>query len=214
MDMTSLLSAGTGMATGGVTTLLPALFQMGMGIYQTARGYKESRTPQPEYQIAPALQTMVGNQRQQAQGELPGMSAMKSDQRQTTANMLDNMMKMGIANPNAVAGAYGNESAMMGNIGIQGANWRTAQNDKYASALSMLSQEEKAKQEWDTLLPWERKMQTASADIGAGFQNMYGALGGVADKFGTRAMMGAMGYDVPSFFGQRLQQNSQPNFSE
>lgn len=171
---------------------LPALFQAGLGLWQTAKGNQYEKAPVPDYQISPALNDMVSIQRRSANGEMAGLDAIQQAQRATSANQMGALQKGGVIDPNAVNRIYGQERGALANVGLANANWQTSEKDKYINVLSGLAEEQKKEYEWETLLPYERKMAAAGALSQSGITNMYGALTSAADRVGTNEYMKAI----------------------
>jgi hypothetical protein len=106
--------------------------------------------------------------------------------------------------PNTIGAAYGQESNALANLGVQNAMYKAGEKDKFLNVLDLMGQQKLAKQEWDVLAPFQRRMATASGAIGSGIQNMYGGLSAATDFFGIRSMMKEMkdmGYSPSSLFG-------------
>jgi len=184
----------------GAAMLIPSLLQAGLGAAQYFGGRKLAKTPTPEYQIPQALKTMVGTQRQYAQGEMPGMSEMIQQQRQSTSNAYENMAKYGAIDPNVASGLAGQERGMVGNIGLQGSQYRINEKDKYMNVMGMMADEQNKKWDWETRLPAERDWAAGSALMGSGIQNMWGGVSSAGDMFAQRNMMQNLGYNVPNFW--------------
>lgn len=185
--------------------MIPSIIQAGVGAAQLIGGSRMSRTPQPEYEIPGAITEATTLARRSAQGDIPGLQAMQEAQRVNTANQLASMEKYGIIDPNAVSRAYNQESQALGNIGLQNALYRTREKDKYAAALNVMGQEQANQWQWDKAMPWQDKMEAASALQGAGMQNIMTGLQSGADYFGQRDMMKTLGYNVPNMFGSTQQ---------
>lgn len=186
---------------GAILSLLPTLAQFGLGAYQTAQGSKMAKEVTPEFQIPAEYQAMLKTQKASMLGEMPGETRIRQDIRGNTANVLDTAERYGMLDPNTVGSAYTQEQNALGNLGIQGAMFRTGEKDKYLNALDLIGQQKLTKQGWDVLDPFQRRMGTASGAIGSGIQNMYGGLSATSDFFGNRNMMEAMGYTPSSLFG-------------
>ena len=191
-----------------IAMLIPALLQAGLGAAQYFGGRKLAKTPVPEYQIPEALNRVVSTQRQYAQGEMPGMSDMIQQQRQTTTNAFENMSKLGVIDPNTASGLYGQERGLVGGIGLQGSQYRLGEKDKYLNTLGMLAEEQGKKWDWETRLPAERDWAAGSALMGSGIQNVWGGIGSAGDYLGQRQMMQSLGYDVPSMWGGNNNQSN------
>jgi hypothetical protein len=186
--------------------LLPSLFQAGIGMAQYFGGRKMTRQETPEYQIPSALTDAVSLQRSQLGAEMPGAESMRQQERATTQDMLRSAERGGYMSPNVVGQAYAGQQQGLRGIGMQSAMHQTREKDVHLSMLGQLAQQQGAKQEWNTLLPFERQQQAGSALMGAGMQNVWGGVGSAADFFAQRNMMQGLGYDVPSMFGQQQQQ--------
>ena len=190
-----------------ILALLPALFQAGMGIYQTAKGSQMAKEPVPDYEISPALKNMIKMQRTYASSEMAGTQSMINEQRQTAANQMGEMAKYGLLDPNAINRIYNQTNENLGQIGLMGTQYRLGEKDKYLNLKQGLAEEEKTKFDWEVLLPYDREMKAASGLMGSGLQNVYGAGTSVADFFGNREMMEAMGYTPNSLFGNWFKKN-------
>lgn len=189
------------MPVAAIAMLAPALIQGALGAAQYFGGRKLAKTPTPAYQIPNAVNQMVSTQRRYAQGEMPGLSAMESNQRQTTANAFENMGKFGVIDPNTASSLYGQERGMLGNIGLQGAQYQVGEKDKYLNTLGVLADEQSRQWDWNVAQPFERTMSTASSLMGSGIQNVWGGVSSAGDYLAQRNMMQNLGYDTPSWFG-------------
>ena len=175
-------------------SLLPAAIQTGYGMWQYGQGRELAKQPVPEYGIPDEFGQVVDLNRTSMQGDMPGESKMRQDVRQGTSDSLEASERYGQLTPNTVGQAFGREQQGMGGIGVQSAMYRTGEKDKYANSLMNLGSQELAKQEWETLMPYQQQQQTASAMMGTGTQNTYGGITSVADYFGNKKMMDLMGY--------------------
>ena len=174
--------------------LIPQAAQMGYGMWQYGQGRKLSRTAVPDYNIPDEYGQMMDLQRTSMLGDMPGSNRIKQDIRGNTSDRIDTAARYGTMNPNTVNAAYNKEQEGMANLGVQNAMFRTGEKDKFANALNMNAQQELQKQNWETLQPYERTMQTASAMMGAGTQNMFGGMQGATDYLGNKDMMRRTGY--------------------
>lgn len=180
-----------------LASLIPTLAQTGIGVGQYFKGRKMGQEQRPTYQIPSAVNELVGRQRTAMTSDMPGQQAMIDQQRATSSNQMEQMAKYGMIDPNLASNVYGDERSMVGNIGLQGANYRSTEKDKYLSALGMLGQYQDYQQDMNVFDPYRRKMDAAGAMMGSGMQNIMGGLTGMADYTGTDAMMQTMGYDTP-----------------
>ena len=178
-----------------IASLIPTLFQAGLGAYQTIQGNKWAKEPTPDFQIPEAVNTAVSMQRRAAQGDMAGMQSMISAQRQSSANAINEFGRYGMLDPNTVGKIYGAESENIGKIGVANENWRDDQKNMYLRVLGNLAEQQGKEFEWETLLPYQQKMQAASALTGSGIQNMYGSMESASDKFGSLSYLQAMGID-------------------
>lgn len=194
-----------------IATLIPALFQAGLGTYQSIKANKWAKTPVPEYKIPEALNTAVGMQRRYAQSDMPGTQSMISEQRQSGANAISEMSRYGMIDPNMVNKVYGQESENIGKIGLANEEYRLGEKNTYLQMLSMLAEQQGRKYDWEVLLPYQQKMQAASALQGSGIQNIYGSLGSVADKAGSMMYLESMGYDPMKDFRNMFDGNKNVN---
>jgi len=174
--------------------LIPQAAQMGYGMWQYGQGRKLLRTATPDYEIPDEYGQMMDLQRTSMLGDMPGSNRIKQDIRGNTSDRIDTAARYGTMNPNTVNAAYNKEQEGMANLGVQNAMFRTGEKDKYAQSLNMNAQQELQKQNWETLQPFERTMQTASAMMGSGTQNMFGGMQGTTDYLGNMDMMKRMGY--------------------
>lgn len=186
---------------GAAAVLIPALLQGMLGAAQYFGGRKMAKTPTPQYQIPQAVNQIVDTQRRYAQGEMPGMSAMRQAQGQTTANAFENLGKFGMIDPNTASSIYGQERGVLGDIGLAGTRYELGEKDKYLNALGALAGEQNKQWNWNIGQPFERKMADASSLMGAGIQNVWGGVSSAGDYMMQREMMKGLGYEVPSFFG-------------
>lgn len=187
--------------SAAILALLPALTQFGLGAYQLAQGRKMAKEETPEFGIPSEYKSMLNLQKAAMLGDMPAETRIRQDIRGNTANVLESAERYGMLDPNTVGSAYTQESNALANLGVQGAMYRTGEKDKYLNALGVMGGQKLAKQEWDVLNPFQRRMGTASGAIGSGIQNMYGGLSSTSDFFGNRSMMESMGYTPSSLWG-------------
>ena len=185
-----------------LAAIIPALIQAGVGVAQYIGGTKEGKTPTPSYQIPNAVNQMVDTQRRYAQGEMPGLSAMEANQRQTTANAFENMGKFGIIDPNTASSLYGQERNALRNIGLRGSQYQVGEKDKYINTLGFLANEQGRAWDWNVAKPFESTMANSSSLMGSGMQNVWGGINSTGDYLAQREMMKSLGYNVPSWFGE------------
>lgn len=178
-----------------IATLIPALFQSGLGMYQSIQANKWAKTPVPEYKIPEAVNTAVGMQRRYAQSDMPGTQSMISEQRQSGANAISEMSRYGMIDPNMVNKVYGQESENIGKIGLANEEYRAGEKNTYLQMLGMLAEQQGKKFDWEVLLPYQQEKTAESALRGASIQNQYGAFTSLADKAGSMTYLESMGYD-------------------
>ena len=189
------------MAIPAILSLLPTLAQFGLGAYQLAQGRKMAKEETPEFQIPKEYQSMLNLQQASMFGDMGGLSRVEQNIRGNTADTISTAARYGMIDPNTIGAAYGQESDALANLGVQNAMYKAGEKDKFLNVLDLMGQQKLAKQEWDVLAPFQRRMATASGAIGSGIQNMYGGLSAATDFFGTRSMMESMGYTPNSLFG-------------
>lgn len=197
---------------GAAAVLIPALLQGMLGAAQYFGGRKMAKTPTPAYQIPQAVNQAVDTQRRYAQGEMPGMSAMRQAQSQTTANAFENLGKFGMIDPNTASSIYGQERGVLGDIGLAGTRYELGEKDKYLNALGILAGEQNKQWNWNIGQPFERKMADASSLMGAGIQNVWGGVSSAGDYMMQREMLESLDYEVPSMFGNMFNKE-QTNFN-
>lgn len=198
-----------------IATLIPALFQSGLGIYQNIQANKWAKTPVPEYKIPEALNTAVGMQRRYAQSDMPGTQSMISEQRQSGANAISEMSRYGMIDPNMVNKVYGQESENIGKIGLANEEYRLDEKNTYLQMLSMLAEQQGKKFDWEVLLPYQQEKTAESALRGASIQNQYGAFTSLADKAGSMMYLESMGYDpMGDMFNKNKNKSEQYKYGE
>jgi hypothetical protein len=175
-------------------SLIPALFQTVVGASQYFKGLNMSKQATPDYLIPNEYGSMVDTQKNYMLGDMPAETRMRQDVRGNTADAIDTAARYGMIDQNFIGGAANQESQNLANIGMQSSMYRVGEKDKYLNALDLMAQQKLQKQQWETFLPFERTMQTASALMGSGMQNIYGATTSAADYFGNKEMMKQMGY--------------------
>ena len=163
------------------TALIPAAIQGAMGIAQYFQGRKLANTPTPDYNIPTELFDMRDTQKAAMLGEMPSATKIRQDIRGTTANQLENAERLGMLDPNMVGAAYTQEQKALSDLGATEAMYRTGEKDKFLNTQQLLANEQLQKQQWETLLPFERRMASGSALMGAGIQNAWGGLQSAGD---------------------------------
>lgn len=184
----------------GWTALIPAAIQGAMGIAQYFEGRKLAKEPTPEYNIPTELFDMRDTQKAYMLGEMPGATKIRQDIRGTTANQLANAERLGMLDPNMVGAAYGQEQKSLADLGTTEAMYRTGEKDKFLNTEQLIANEQLQKQQWETLLPFERKQATASSLMGSGIQNAWGGVTSASDFLQYRDM--AKKY--PQLFGSGI----------
>lgn len=173
-------------AIASLAMLLPSILQAGTGIAQYFGGKKLSQQATPDYLIPSEYGSMVDTQKNYMLGDMPAETRMRQDVRGNTADAIDTAARYGMIDQNFIGGAANQESQNLANIGMQSSMYRVGEKDKYLNALDLMAQQKLQKQQWETFLPFERTMQTASALMGSGMQNIYGATTSTADYFGQK----------------------------
>jgi len=168
--------------------LIPAALQAGVGIAQYLGGQKQSKQATPDYTIPSEYLSMMNTQKNYMLGDMPSSTKIRQDIRGNTSDYIDNAARYGIIDPNTASAAYGSEQDALGNLGVQNAQYRVGEKDKYLNTLGMMGQQKDLKQQWEVMTPFERTMQTASAMMGAGMQNAWGAVSSAGDYFGAKDM--------------------------
>jgi hypothetical protein len=121
---------------------------------------------------------------------MPGSGQVRQDIRGNTSDYLGMAERFGQIDPNTANEAYTQEQEALADFGVQNAMYRIGEKDKLLNAKSMMAEQKLNKQQWEVLTPYERTMQSGSALMGAGIQNVFGALGSTADMIGYSAMNG------------------------
>ena len=186
------------------TALVPAAIQAGLGIAQYFGGRKLANTPTPDYNIAPELFDMRDTQRAYMLGDMPGATKVRQDIRGTTANQLENAERLGMLDPNMVGAAYNQEQKALSDFGTTEAMYRVGEKDKFLNTEQMIASEQNQKQQWETLMPFERRMASGSALMGAGIQNAWGGLSSIGDFLQYQDTL----KKYPNLFGGTTQSNN------
>ena len=161
--------------------LIPAALQAGLGAAQYFGGRKMSKTPTPDYEIPTEFFRISDTQRAVMLGDMPGATKARQDIQSSTANQLEAAERYGQLDPNTVSAAYGQQQGNFANLGATEAMYKTGEKDKWLNTQQQLGGLQLQKQEWETLNPYMQKMQTASALMGAGIQNVWGGIGSAGD---------------------------------
>ena len=161
--------------------LIPAAIQTAIGAAQYFEGRKLANTERPDYNIPTELFNMRDTQKAYMLGEMPGATKIRQDIRGTTANQLESAERLGMLDPNMVGAAYNQEQKSLSDFGANEAMYRVGEKDKFLNTEQLLSNEQLQKQQWDTLLPYERRMASASALMGSGIQNAWGGIESAGD---------------------------------
>lgn len=178
------------MAVAALLSLIPAALQAGAGVAQYFGGRKLTQEKTPDFGIPKEYKDMLSTQKAYARADMPGTEQIKQDIRGNTSDFLGTAERYGQIDLNTANAAATSEQEALADLGVQNAMYRVGEKDKLLNAMGIMGQQKLDKQAWDVLTPFERTMQTGSAMMGAGMQNVWGALGSASDFFGYSAMNG------------------------
>lgn len=157
---------------------IPKEYETNIGLAQSV---KEMGMPKAEYQGA--LQNIMRNQ-------TAGISALQ-DRRSALAGIGNIVQRSNDAtlNLDATAGRIANQNRMAG-------------TQMEMNARQQLGMQKLAKQQWEKFMPYQQKMAEGQALVGAGMQNMFGAIDTAAQVY----MLGSGMGDETQMGGKKIRQ--------
>lgn len=171
----------------------PSVIQGIQGIFQGAKGRRlAKRNVRPTYEIPREFQQNLAIAENMARTGLPQQQYTQAQQN-FQRNQSSALRQFGrMANPRGLAGIVraGND-AMLG-LDVADANARLANQRNAMAFRTQIGQQQLAKQQWDKMAKYGENAEAASALMGAGRQNVMGALSNLS-RVGQMAMAGNAG---------------------
>lgn len=165
---------------------LALLAQGGMGIYQAMKGFNMGKNLQrPEYQIPEEAQQALSSAEVQALEGLPAQQVQNLTQniQRSTSTGLNQLSdrKAGLA---GIPSVVQSEQDSMNNLMAQDAQQRMQNMQNLQQQRGIMSEYRDKIYQLNQLDPYFAQAQAAQSMKGAGFQNIYGALGSGAQMYG------------------------------
>lgn len=168
---------------------LPAVMQGVQGIGQMIAGRNKIKDlERPEYEIpAEVKQALAISRANYADPTMPGQQTMYDRNALASANAARASIEGG-GGLSSLAGMAAAESQGAQNIGIAGANFQNQQELQYQGQLQNMADYKDQQFQINELAPYTEKYNEGREQIGAGQQNLFGALGSIA-KVGLAQLM-------------------------
>jgi len=153
-----------------------------MGGVQAAKGQKEMKNllaNRPRYTIPEAYQKSLGIYQQLASQEMPGMGQYQQMYGQATARAMTGAERGAISSNaymGAVQSAQDKELQALQQLALMGANYKTQAMQNLAGAQTQMGQLQDQAFEYNVNQPYQQKLNIASEQRQAGWQNLYGGL--------------------------------------
>jgi hypothetical protein len=188
----ALGALGIGAILSGASTL----FQGIVGGVQAAKGnkgFKKTMANRPTYNIPKEYQDILAKYQQTYSGNKPGFEQ-QLDQVGQLGARTRGAAERGAISSNAygaqVGDIYQKELDAIQKEYINNAEFKLAGVDKIAGAQQLLAGQKDAKQNWDTLMPYQTELNRFGEMKKTGIENIFGAIqggiGNVTDLLGTK----------------------------
>lgn len=165
-----------------IAMMLPAVYQMGAGIYQGIKENELGKTKDPGYQIPDSAKKSLGTMEGLAsQRELAGQSLIEDKMQSTTASGVNALNESGVdsATLGAMVDLFTNEQYGMRDLGIAAENAWMANKNKLAGALTDYSVFEDKKFDIEKRKPYEEAMRASTMLKEGSMQNLMGGMTGM-----------------------------------
>jgi hypothetical protein len=183
------------LAIGTIASMIPALAQ---GIFGGVQAFKANKqfnrlnANRPQYEI-PQEYTDILRKYQQAQaGNMPGYETMLGQAEQAGARARGASERGAISSTAygaQVGDIYQKELDAIQKEYVSNAEFKLAGVDKIAGAQGLMAGQKEAKQNWDTLIPYQTELNRYGEMKKTGMENIFGAIQGglsnATDLLGT-----------------------------
>lgn len=156
---------------------IPSIYQGVVGARQLREGRRGlANLERPEYNIPTGIeQSLALAQQQAADPYMPGENIMRNRAAMATANAFRNASQAG--NPMAVVGQLqANENRAMQNIGIASAEQQNADMRRLQDMYGIYAKYQDQQWQMNEFAPYAQKYNEFREQVGAGQQNIFGAL--------------------------------------
>lgn len=169
--------------------LMPAAPKLVLGGYQAVKGYMSDEPKRPEMKVPGSVLTATKNAQDQASNVLlPGQSAIEGNIDQQTANMLQNIERMG-GDVNMASRLYGQNLGAKTNLGISAAQNYNQNQARLREQLNRQGEYERRNFDYNEAMPYQEKMRALSALKGAGLTNTTESLTDMLKSYGIMSML-------------------------
>jgi len=172
-----------------LASLMPAAPKLLLGGYQALKGYMSDEPKRPEMKVPGSVMTATKNIQDQASNVLlPGQSAIEGNIDQQTANILQNIERMG-GDVNMASRAYGQNLGSKTNLGIKAAENYNTNQGRLREQLNRVGEYERRNFDYNEAMPYQEKVRALSALKGAGLTNTTESLTDMLKSYGIMSMM-------------------------
>lgn len=162
------------MDLSAIGSLLPSVFQGGMGIFQSILGAM-NKPQRPVYKVPDSVRKATDNAENLASGDMPGLATQKAMVDLQGGQAL-NTLKEGLGGSPALVGSVadilGKQNAAKNELAVQNANFKSGAQQNLQGQLNLEGQYEDKKQ-GDALLDYSQKSSANSALTQAGLNNIF-----------------------------------------
>lgn len=159
-------------------SLIPSLFQGGMGVFQSILGAM-NKPQRPVYQVPDSVRQATNTAENLASGNMPGMSTLQGMIDNQSGQAL-NTIKAGMGgSPNlggAVADVLGKTNDAKNNLAVENATFKTNAAQNLINQENVQGQYEDKAQSYNNLQKYQEQSNASSALSGAGIHNMFNGL--------------------------------------
>jgi len=167
-----------------IVAAIPALMQAGVGIAQMIKSNKqkkEAEANRPEYQMPEEVkQSLAISRANYADPTMPGQQSMLDQNTLAAANAARAAIEGG-GGVSSLAGISAAESRGAQNVGIAGANFQNQQELQYQQQLGNVANYADQEFQINKFAPYSQAYNESREMMGAGQQNMFNALGSMAN---------------------------------
>jgi hypothetical protein len=163
------------------------------GAFQTAKankGIKNLIANPVTYKRPEEYQVELEARKASLNGELPGMGQIKDNISSAGASAMNSAEKGAISSNSygrAVGDIYSKQIQAFQDLGVQSAQWRDQQKEKYMSTLEKGANYSDTEWYQNKKSPWDTAMNVATGNKQAGMTNLFGGVEGAANAFSNYA---------------------------
>lgn len=161
--------------------LIPYLVQGIAGMFQESEGTDLANTPRPDYKIPDEVnQSLAISKANFADQTMPGESRLRDQNNLAAQNALKALTEGG-GSLSGISGIQAQQSKFAGDIQTKAAEYQRKDEQIYQQSLQTMADYKDQQFQMNEFAPYAQAYQEGRQMAGAGFENIYGALSGIAN---------------------------------